>query len=267
MVYLGQQPGPAYGAGAPVGGGPNFLGGGMYQGGQIPINQGAFNNPLGAQAAGLGATELGNYLGNTSGAVTTLPNAQYNQAVSGLGALGSQYATMAAGGGPSLATVTAQQQGAANLANTESMLGSARGSGNPAAAQLAASNANTQGQQQVAANAVAGRTQEELGALSGENNVYGALGGLGLQQQGYGLQAGLANQQNTLASNTNYLNALTGINNQQQQGQISGQQLAAQTALGQQNIENNAYNASAGQNSKIFGSLMSGAGSIAGALM
>src|ERR1700676_3577413 len=110
MVYLGQTnpgygisttpaaPAQPLGAGARVGGGPNFLGGGMYQAGAIPINQGAFNNPLGAQAAGLGATELGSYLGNTGGQVSTGPNGQYNQAVSGLSSLGQQYGQMAAGG-------------------------------------------------------------------------------------------------------------------------------------------------------------------------
>jgi hypothetical protein len=225
----------------------------------------------------------GNYLQNTTAPVNAATAAGgdltgYNQGMQGQLGLAGQYQQMAAGNGPSLAAVQAQQQGAQNLAATESMLGSARGSGNPAAAQSAAADAQAQGQQQIAQNAVAGRTQEELGALGAASGLYGNIAGQGLQQQSLGQnlnmfnagqqnQIGMSNQQNQLAANNAYLQALAGINAQQQQGQIAGQQLAANTQLGQENIQNSAYNNAANQNSKIFGSLMSGAGSIAGAFL
>ena len=111
---------------------PNFLGGGMYGVSNIPINSSAFNNPLGAQAGGQLSNELNNYLGNTTKPVVAAsaaqgPTAGYNAGINGLTNLAGQYGKMAAGQGPSLATITAQQQGQSNLQSAESMLGSARG--------------------------------------------------------------------------------------------------------------------------------------------
>lgn len=241
-AYLGQAA-PAYNA-ASTSGGPSILGTGTYTGAPIQIDQNAFNNPVGTQAGQQLSGELGSYLGNTTGGVTapTGPEAS----------LAAQYAQLAAGQGPSAATIAAQQAGAQNLAATESALGSARGAGNPAQAQQLARNAQAAGQQQVAQNVVQGKTQEELAAL-------GAEGGLQTNIANQGLQAAQGNQSNNLAANNAYLQALSGINNQQQQGQIAGQQLAANTALGQQNIANNAYQAAAGNNQKLAGGVLQAA--------
>ena len=229
-------------------GGPNILGMGQYQPGAIPINGQAFGNPLAGAAVPAGQAEIGNFLGNTTQGVTAASSPYTSQAGAGLGGLAGQYAALAAGQGPSAATVAAQQQGGANLAATESMLGSARGSGSPAAAQQAAADAQAQGAQQIAANTVAGRTQEELGALGGLGQTYGALGQLGTTVQGQQNQVGLGNQANVLGANTNYLGSLQGIAGQEQQGQIAGQNLYANNALGQQQVAAGAYNNAAQNN-------------------
>ena len=91
---------------------------------------------------------------------------------------------MAAGQGPSAATVAAQQQGQQNLQSAESMLGSARGAGNPAQAQLAARTAQAVGANQVTQNAVTGRTNEEMAAMGAAGGLYGNVAGQGLQSAG-----------------------------------------------------------------------------------
>jgi hypothetical protein len=280
VPQLGASSGGYSGTGAPTNGGPNILGGGMYQGAPINVNQNAFNNPVGVQAGQALSGLLPNFIGGTTSGVNAATAAGgnasgYNAGIAGQLGLAQQYQQMAAGNGPSAASVQAQQQGQQNLAATESMLGSARGSGNPAAAQQQAANAQTSGQQQVAQNAVAGRTQEELGAMGAASGLYGQIGSQGLQEQGMGQslnqfnagqqnQIGLANQQNTSQQYNNYLQSLQGINQQQQQGQIAGQQLAAQTQLGQEQIQANAYNNAANQNSKLTGSVLSGGSGLAG---
>jgi hypothetical protein len=251
---------------ASTSGGPNILGGGQYQGAPININGAAFNNPLAGTAVPAGNAEIQNYLGNAAGGVNAANSPYTGQAGAGLGSLAAQYQALANGQGPSAATVAAQQQGASNLQAAESMLGSARGAGNPAAAQLAARNAQTQGGQQVAANVVAGRTAEELGALGGLGSTYGALGQLGTAVQGQQNAIAQGNQANALAANTNYLGALTGIAGQQQQGQIGGQNLYANTALGQQQVANSAYQNAANNNNKIAGQVLGAAGNAAGSL-
>lgn len=247
-------------------GGPNILGGGQYVGAPIDINQGAFNNPLAGTAIPAGNAAIQNYLGATTAPVTAASSGAYGQGIAGEGALAAQYQGLANGTGPSAATVAAQQQGSANLASAESMLGSARGAGNPAAAQIAARNAQANGAQQVAQNVVAGRTNEELGALGGLGGVYGNLAGQGLQSQAQQNQIAQGNQANNLAANTNYLGALTGIAGQQQQGQQGAQQLAATTALGEQGIASNAYQAAAQRNNQIFGQALGAATNAAGSL-
>jgi hypothetical protein len=251
---------------ANAGGGPNILGGGMYQGAPINISGDAFNNPLAGTAVPAANAEIQNYLGNTTAPVSAATSGAYTGGVAGENALASQYAALAAGQGPSAATVAAQQQGAANLAASESMLGSARGAGSPAAAQLAARTAQAQGAQQVAQNVVAGRTQEELGALGGLGSVYGALAGQGLQAQQQQNAIAQGNQANSLAANTNYLGQVAGIAGQQQQGQISGQNLYANTALGQQQVAANAYQQAAARNNQIFGQALGAATNAAGSL-
>lgn len=251
---------------ASTSGGPSFLGTGQYQGAPIPINGAAFNNPLAGAAVPTGNAEIGNYLGATTPGVTAASSPYTGQAGAGLVALAGQYGDLAAGRGPSAATVAAQQQGATNLQGAESMLGSARGAGNPAQAQLAAQNARAQGAQQVAGNVVAGRTAEELGALGGLGSTYGALGGLGQTQQAQQNAIAQGNQQNLLNAHTNFLGALSGIAGQQQQGQQAGQQLYANTALGQQGIANSAYENAANNNNRAFGQVLGATTNAAGSL-
>lgn len=253
--YPSYLPSSPYNA-ASTSGGPSFLGTGQYQAAPIAINGDAFNNPLAGSAVPAGNAEIQNYLGNTGAPVTAASSPAYGAGIAGQTALAGQYGQMAAGQGPSLATVAAQQQGASNLAASESMLGSARGAGNPAAAQLAARNAQATGAQQVAGNVVAGRTQEELGALNAQAGLYGNIASQGLQQQGQQNQVAQGNQQNALNANTNYLGALTGVAGQQQQGQQAGQSLYANTALQQQQNAEQAYQASAAMNNKAFGQVL-----------
>lgn len=260
---------------------PSILGTGMYTAYPITSDPSAFNNPIAGQALNQLGNEYNNYLGSTTKPVVAGQAAGgnqgvYNQGIAGQTALANQYQQMAAGNGPSLAAVTAGQQGAANLAANESMLGSARGAGNPAAAQLAARNAQATGAQQVAQNAVQGRTQEELGALGAASSLYGNIGGQGLQEQGMqqslnqfntgqANQIGMSNQANNLAANTNYMNSLSTQNLAQQQGQIAGQTLNANTQLGEEGIQATSYNNAAKANSGLFGGLMSTVAGAAGA--
>lgn len=276
--YTGQTTNPTSGATN----GPDMFGTGMYRPNAIGVNQDAFNNPVGAQAGQQLGSELNNYLANTTQNVTAAQAAYgdqsvYKQGLAGETNLANQYAQMAAGNGPSLAAVQAKQQGAANLAATESMLGSARGAGNPAAAQLAARNAAASGQQQVAQNAVMGRTQEELGAMGAEGGLYGNIAGQGLNEQklqqainqfnaGAQNQVAMGNQANTLAANTNYMGELGRQNLAQQEGQIAAQQLNAQTQLGQEQIQAQAWENAAKQNAGLLGSGASGVGTGVGML-
>ena len=247
-------------------GGPNFLGMGQYQGAPIPINGQAFNNPLAGAAVPAGNQEIGNYLGSTTAGISAASSPYTAAGGAGLQGLAGRQEALASGQGPSQATVAAQQQGAANLQGAESMLGSARGAGNPAQAQLAAQNARAQGAQQIAGNVVAGRTAEELGAMNQLGGTYGALGQLGQNEQQQQNQIAQGNQQNLLNAHTNFFGALAGIGGQQQQGQIAGQNLYANTALGQQGIAANAYNNAANNNNRAFGQVLGAATNAAGSL-
>ena len=249
---------------ASQGGGPGFLGTGQYVTQNYAIDPNAFQNPLGSVAPQLGSAI--NAAPGAGGTVTAATSPYTGTAGAGLGALAGTYGQMAAGQGPSLANVQAQQQGATNLAGAESMLGSARGAGSPAAAQLAAQNALAQGQQQVAQNAVQGRTAEELGALSAQGSTLGALGGLGQAQQGQTNQVAQGNQQVQQAAQLAQLQALIGQNQQQQQGAQAGQQLGVQQQLGLGQIGEVAYNNAAQANAKLSGSLLQGLAGLAGPL-
>lgn len=253
---------------------PGLLGEGMYQGSNYGINQGVMGNPnfqLGAYG-----NAMNGYIGNTTNPVVAAQAAggnygNFNTGTAGQLGMANQFQNMAAGNGPSMAAVQAKQQGAANLAGAESMLGSARGAGNPAAAQLAARNAQAQGAQQVAQNAVQGRTAEEMGAMNAAAGLYGNVAGQGLQQVGLqqGLnqfnagqtnQVGMGNQANALAAYTNQLNSLGNQGLAQQQGGIAGQQLAVQQQLGEGQIGSQAYENAAKSNQSIMGGIMSGIG-------
>jgi hypothetical protein len=244
---------------------PGFFGTGQYVAPSYNIQQGAFNNPN--FTPGAYNQQAASYLGNTTAPVQAQgvggQNAAWqNAGVGGQLGLAQQYANMAAGKGPSLANVQAQQQGQTNLSGAESMLGSARGAGSPAAAQLAAQGALASGQQQVAQNAVQGRTAEELGAMGAQGGLYGNVAQLGqgnLQYNaGAGNQVGLANQANTTQANTALLGSLGQQGIAQQQGQQAGQQLGVQQQLGIDQVQQQAYASAAANNQKASGSLFSG---------
>ena len=263
-------------------GSPDMLGGGVYQAPNYDINQQQMMNPnyQGPQAYN---NAIGGYLGATTAPVVAAtaanaPQTVYNQGVGGQLGLAGQYQNMAAGGGPSLANVTAQQQGQQNLQSAESMLGSTRGAGNPAQAQLAARTAQAVGANQVAQNAVTGRTNEELSAMGAAGGLYGNVAGQGLQSAGLtqagnqfnvGQQNQIAqgNQANTMAGYTNYLGNVTNQGLAQQQGGQAAQQLGVQQQLGLGNIGMQAYNNAAQNNTKIAGAAMSGIGGLAGAFL
>jgi hypothetical protein len=248
---------------------PGMFGTGMYQAPTFNIDSSAFVNPNYQPGAYQNAAN--NYLGATTGnplqaAQGSTPGAQAQQ----LG-LANTYGNIANGTGPNPALAAAQQQGASNLQSAESMLGSARGAGNPAQAQLAARNAQSTGAQQVAANAVPAEANQALAALGQQANIYGTVAG---QQQQLGLQNAAqqnainqANQANTLQAQTNYLNntAAQGLANQQ--GQIQGQQLGVQQQLGLGNIGNQAYQNAAANNQKLAGSILQGTSGIVGGLL
>lgn len=254
---------------------PDMFGTGMFRPSQFQIAGGQFVNPN--YQPGAYQNLAGNYLGATTSGITAAGSTpvtptNYNTGTAGQLGLARTYGQMAAGAGPSLAAVTAGQQGAANLAATESMLGSARGAGNPAAAQLAARNAAATGQQQVAQNAVQGRTQEELAALGAQGGLFGNIAGQGLTASGQTLQnqqfnAGQANaiaqanQANKLAAYTNLLGSYGTQGLAQQQGGIAGQQLGVQQQLGLNDIQEKAYQNAAQNNQKVTGGVMSGIGS------
>lgn len=249
---------------------------GEYQVSPVYSQTGAYNNPVGAQAGRQLSGELNTYLPNTTQNVTAAQAAggntkNYNTGTAGQLGLANKYNQMAAGNGPSAAAITAQQQGQANLAASESMLGSARGSGSPAAARIAARNAAATGQQQVARNAVAGRTQEELGAMNAAGSLYGNVASQGLNEQQLGAQSNqfnagqqnqiaAGNQANTLAANTNYMNQLGTQNIAQQQGQIAEDEQSQQTQLAIQQQQAQSYQASQAANAKLTGSVFSAMG-------
>lgn len=262
---------------------PGLFGQGTYQAQPIPINQSTFQNPLGPQVQGQLGSEINNYLPNTTAPITAATAAgggqgAFNTGFGGEQSLADYYSKMAQGQGPSLATVTAGQQGAQNIAAGESMLGSARGAGSPGAAQLGARNLiGTQGQQ-IAQNAVAGRTQEEMGALGAEAGLYGTMAGQGLTEQQLQAQANQfnatqqnaiaqANQANRLGANTNYLGFLGGQGLGWGQIGAGGAGLSANTQLGLQGIQSNAYGSSAKTGMQLGGSILSGAAGVGAALI
>lgn len=159
----------------------------------------------------------------------TLNGNQYNQVYNQQQALSNLLQAQSQGQGPSVAQVTAQQQRDANIAAQAGMLGSQRGSSNPALAQLAAANAGAAANQQAAQQAVMGRTQEALGAQANLANLTGTMGN---QTQNWSTgQAGLSQQAQ--------LQSMAAINAANQ----------AQASLSQQN---NQFNAQLGQQNNQF---------------
>lgn len=220
------------------------------------INYNNFNNPVGDQSQNWQAG-MQNYLGATTGKApqagyqqlgsaatygganigqtatyggAQLNGQQYGQVLGQQQGLANQLQQQAQGLGPSVAQVQAQQSANQNLQSQMAMLGSQRGSSNPALAQQQALNAGANAQQQAAGQAVLGRTQEALGAQSNLANLYGTMGGqtqnfaatqAGLQQQAGLASMGAINQQNQAQAQ---LYQQAGLSNQGAQNQFNLQQ-------------------------------------------
>lgn len=267
---------------------PGALGTGQYQVPQYNIDQSKFASPYGDQGqqwntgqndmlgrSNQGAPQLGN--ASTYGAATSQgPNlGQYNQAYGAQSGLANQYAQMAAGHGPSMANVQAQQQGQQNLQAQLAAAGASSGSSNPALAGYNVGQQAGQIQNQTNQNAVMGRTAEEMGALGAEGSLYGqqageaaGVAGMGMQNNQFNAaqqnQAGQFNagaqnqfsmqnqgaqlQQNQM--NNQMLGAYTGneqgaMNTGAQMG-MQGQQLGVQNNQGYGQSQSGAYSSSAG---------------------
>lgn len=246
-------PGVAYGAAPNPGAATNYP----------TVNPGAYLNPVGdqstnwnsgmqnmlgattGQAAQMGYTNAGapSNLGATStygGA--NINQAQFNQSYGAEGALANQYGQMAAGNGPSMAQLQAQQSAQQGLANQMAMLGAQRGSSNPGMAAYQAQQLGAQGMQQAAQQAVQGRTQEEMSALSSQGSLLGNMNNQASQFAGN--QAQLT-QQAQLASMgaINSQNATQAQLNQQQQQYQAGLYQQANQANLQASMSQNGLNA------------------------
>lgn len=263
--------------------GPGAMGTGQYKAKPHSINQQAFNNPVGDQsqnwAAGMGgmlgattggapsatAAQLGGAqtyggakIGPTAqagganvGPTATYGGAQLDQSqfqniMQQQQAAANQQALQAQGLGPSVAQVQAQQQAQSNMQQQAALLGSQRGSSNPALAQRAALDAGANAQQQAAQQAVLGRTQEVLGAQTNYANMLAGMGNqtsqwaqgqAGLTQQAQLASMGALNSQNLaqaqLAQQNQQFN--TGALNSQQLAQA---QLYQQAQMGNQDAMN-----------------------------
>lgn len=247
---------------------------------QHKIDKTAFQSPVGNQANNW-SQGMNNMLGATTGSApqakntqlgatqtygganigptatyggATLDSGQYNQTFGQEQALANQLGMQAQGLGPSVAQVTAQQQAEKNVASQMAMLGSARGSSNPALAQRAIQDQAVAAQQAAAQQAVLGRTQEALTAQGQQGQLLGAMnqqaqGMAGnqasLQQQAALASMGALNSQQTAQAQ---LMQQAGLSNQQaynqammQQGQMNQQTAMAnlQAALqqGQINVQ------------------------------
>lgn len=245
--------------------GPTFLGGNMYDYQPYQIDYSAFQNPAGNYGQQLGSAAMN--LPSNAGTVQAASSPYTTAGTQGQLALAGQYGQMAAGHGPSLANVQAQQQGAQNLAVAQSMLGSARGAGSPAAAQLAAQQAQASGAQQVAQNAVQGRTNEELAAMQAQGNLLGSVASTGQNEQQMQNQIALTNQAARQQALQQQLQAYMSENAQQQAGAQAGQQLGVQNSLGSGQIQSQAFNNAAVNQQKLAGSLFSGVGGLVGGML
>jgi hypothetical protein len=224
--------------------------GGQYQAGVAPINAAAYNNPVGNQAPAW-QTAMNSYLANTTGAAPQagiVSQGAVNTNLQQQQQLALLYQQQAAGNGPSLAQVTAQQQGGNAYANSLGLL--AAGGGNPALAGLNARNAGAAATNQVAQTAVQGRTAEEMNALGALGNTYGTIGQEGATQAGQVAQQGQFNvgaqqQQTSLnqAAYNNYIANLQAQNAQQFQAQQNEQQLTSNNYNAAQGIAAQAYQA------------------------
>jgi hypothetical protein len=154
------------------------------------------------------------------------------------------------------------------------MLGSARGAGNPAQAQIAARTAQATGANSIAQNATLGRVNEQLGALSAAGGLYGNVAGEGLTQSGQDINqnqfnAGQTNNINqgnqtaNLNANTTLLGATEGQNANAMNAAMQGQNLGSRNTLGFDQIASSAYSDAAKRNAALAGSVMQGVGGLA----
>ncbi len=249
---------------------PGMMGTGQYVAPKHAINQQAFQNPVGDQSQNwnsgmdkmLGATtgnapsamnvQLGSaaQVGPTSlsGAGNIGPTAtyggaqlnggQYNDTFAQEQGLANQLGAQARGQGPSLAEATAQQHAQSTMQQQAALLGSQRGSSNPALAQRAALDAGATASQAAAQQAVTGRIQEQQTAQAQQANLLGAMN---QQATGFAGTNAQMEQQAALSSmgalNTgNITQAQLGQqNNQFNSGSINAQNLA-QAQLYQQKM-------------------------------
>lgn len=259
---------------------PGLMGTGQYKAQPWNINQQAFMNPVGDQsqnwnsgmqnmlgattgsAAQMGQTQLGPAqtfsgakVGPTAqagganlGPTATFGGAQlnagqYNQTFGQQQALANQMLGQARGEGPSVAQVQAQQQAQANTQAQMAMLGSQRGSSNPALAQQQALNAGAAAQQQAAQQAVLGRTQEVLGAQANAGNLLGQMNQQATSFAGANAQLQQQAQLQSMAAINAQNQAQAQLMQQNQQfnvGALNAQQLAQAQLYQQAGLANQA---------------------------
>ena len=249
---------------------PGLFGNGTYQVNPYQINNAAFTNP-----AGTGASEYNTAMNNMLGATTsaTAPSigpASTSQGAGNIGQLGvaNQEMNIANGNIPSLAAITAAQQGQQAQQANLSAMGSARGNANPALSNYILSNQNANVQNQVAQNAVAGKTAEQMQALSNASQSYSGV----TQNQQFNAQqiqqnaiqqAQLEAQQRGLNAQqyNDYISTRAQQLAQTMQASQAGQSLNANYNLGLNNTAAQAFESSAGH--QIGGQLMGIAGGAA----
>lgn len=253
-------------------------GGGPPSAHNYDIQGQSFLNPVGDQSGNWNAG-MSNMLGQTAGNSPTtqgvqLNTNQFNNAYGQEQGLADRYNQMAEGKGPSLATITANQQSQQGLNNTLAALGSQSGSTDPALAQRAVLNAGANAQSQAAANAVQGRTQEELGAMGAMGNIYNAQAGqaagvanqnaqLTQNNQLANLNAALQNKQINAQQYNQYMNLLQAQNLAQFQSSQNEQKLGLQNSLGQSAINVPAQEWYGQQMGQGYNSILSGMGGMA----
>ena len=214
--------------------GPGAMGTGQYKATPHQINQQSFQNPVGDQSQNWNAGMQG-MLGATTGGAPSATAAQLGGAAQYGGAkvgataqagganvgptatyggaqldqgqfqnvmqqqqqFANQQALQAQGQGPSVAQVQAQQQANNIMQQQAAMLGSQRGSSNPALAQRQAMDQGAAAQQAAAQQAVLGRTQEVLGAQQNYGNI---LAGMGSQTSNWSQAQAQLTQQAQLQS-------------------------------------------------------------------
>lgn len=233
------------GNGAPVGGGGQSVASPIswqqqYNAFQMPdlqnqqnAIQGAYNlqnHPNYANSPLAGLTTLGQVAnaGAATAAPTTINTAASNPITAAQLQNVNQLYNTATGNGPSVAEAEAQAQREQNVANTMAVIGSQRGSSDPALGLRTAQDQMAGANQNAAWNAVAGKTQEEMNAQNQLTNALGTTQGQVMQ----GAQAQAQLNASTVNNNVQALNAINAQNvTQQNQASIQQGQLQQQTNL------------------------------------